>query len=97
MSDDDGAYVVEEVNMTDSENDEFEYKSVVLDTEDVPEGDEDYEAMVQAAKGKVEGPKTPVEVFESKFTTRHESTDDFVRNFLVRLGMVKTLEAFQSE
>ena len=97
MSVDDGAYVVEEVNITDSENDEFEYQSVALDTEEPFEGDEDYEAMAMAAKGKTEAPKTPVEVLESKFTIRHESTDDFVRNFLVRLGMTKTLEAFQSE
>lgn len=97
MSEEDGAYVVEEVNITDSENDDFEYQSVAIDSLDIPEGDDDYEAMVQAVKGRVEGPKTPVEIVESKFTMRHESTDDFVRNFLVRLGMTKTLEAFQSE
>ena len=97
MSDEDGAYVVEEVNLTDSENDDFEYQSVALDTDEVAEGDEDYEAMVQAAKGKTDSARPPAEVVESKFTIRHESTDDFVRNFLVRLGMTKTLETFQSE
>jgi WD40 repeat protein len=89
-------FVVEEVTLTESDED-FAYESVDIDAlEESEPHDDDYEALINAAQAKI--PEAPtVAVQESKFTYRHESTDDFVRNFLVRLGMARTLETFQAE
>lgn len=89
-------YVVEEVTISESD-DEFEYQSVNLDLDEdeQEEMEEDYDILVGNVAGSPPKEKPPEEkAIESKYTTRHESTDDFVRNFLVRLGMAKTLETF---
>ena len=93
MEEEEGAFVVEEVTLSESDGD-YDYKSVALDSE-APDlqMDEDYETLTTNVQPAPELSET----FQSKVTYRHESTDDFVRNFLVRLGMTKTVETFQAE
>ena len=84
-----GTYELVEQTVTDSEDD-FQYDELPLDTDEDLEEDQSEYGMT---------PITPQEKssHESKFIYRPESTDDFVRNFLVRLGMLKSLDAFQAE
>jgi len=82
--------------------DGFQYDEVTIDDEYSISGtdvDEDLETAVHIAKEK-----DNLNAFERKSTassivsrTRPEVTEDFVRNFLVRMNMVKTLDQFQTE
>ena len=42
-------------------------------------------------------PKEPPSSRETTFSQRPEVTDDFVRNFLLKMGLSKTLDSFQTE
>jgi len=91
-----GQYVVEEITLSESDED-AKYEEVSEDIEETQETDEDYETLLRVTKGIAVEKPAQLQVVESKFTQRHVTTDDFIRNFLVRLGMPKTLETFQAE
>jgi WD40 repeat protein len=97
MSDEE-AYIFEEATISESDDD-FEYQSVQLDQPSVElsEEEDDYDTLVNTAQRRPKSEVTSVEPLESKHVARLVTTDDFVRNFLVRLGLSKTLESFQSE
>ena len=77
---------MEEQSISESDDD-FQYDELPVDTEE-EEQEDDFDTLVVSHHEPT---------VDSKFTYRPESTDDFVRNFLVRLGMNKTLETFQAE
>jgi len=82
--------------------DGFQYDEITVDDEFSITGtdiDEDLETALHTAQEK-----DSLNSFEEKSAvssivtrTRPEVTEDFVRNFLVRMNMVKTLDTFQTE
>jgi hypothetical protein len=90
-------YVLEEITISDSDEGEAKYEEVREEIDEDQEVDEDYETLLRVTKGIAVEKPVQMQLVESKFTERHVTTDDFIRNFLVRLGMSKTLEIFQAE
>ena len=86
-------FYLEQVTLDESDDD-FDYAEVedVDDDEDEDDGEEDFEAMTQALQAlDNDGPKVPTT------TIRSETTDDFIRNFLIKLKLTRTLDIFQTE
>jgi len=90
-------YVLEEITLSESDEGDVRYEEVNEEIEEDQEADEDYETLMRVTKGIAVEKPVQMQLVESKFTQRHVTTDDFIRNFLVRLGMPKTLETFQAE
>lgn len=79
-----GAFELEEQSISESDG-EFAYDELPVETEDEQEqSDDQFETIITTQQEETN--------FDSKYLYRPESTDDFVRNFLVRLGMTKTLD-----
>ena len=75
-----GQYVVEEITLSESDED-AKYEEVSEDIEETQETDEDYETLLRVTKGIAVDKPAQLQVVESKFTQRHVTTDDFIRNF----------------
>ena len=89
-----GAYELEIKSISESDG-EFNYDELPVETDQ--EEDEAEEDPFETLVVTQETPDVDEPTYQSKFVYRPESTDDFVRNFLVRLGMNKTLDTFQAE
>ena len=90
-------FILEEVTLSESDDGGIKFEDIREEIDEEPEQDEDYETLLKVTKGITTEKPAQTQVIESKFTQRHITTDDFIRNFLVRLGMAKTLETFQAE
>ncbi|XP_029187865.2 sperm-associated antigen 16 protein-like [Acropora millepora] len=100
MADEEGAFFLEQVTVPEDSDDEFAYEEVpVEDDYSVAEGDEDLDtAFATAQETKNDDLLTQkIETEKPTATTRPEIVEDFVRNFLVKMGMVRTLDCFQTE
>ncbi|XP_068604101.1 sperm-associated antigen 16 protein [Brachionichthys hirsutus] len=73
--------------------DDFQFEEVSLeDNWSLAEGEEDLEAVVKAVKERSEASAAA-----APGNRQPESVDHFLRRFLVEMGMVETLDCFQSE
>jgi len=81
-----------------SSGEEFQYEEVDLEGEDESmEEPLDYETLVKETNIEVAKQVPELEIIkeaESKRTQRPEVIDDFIRNFLVKYELRRTLEAF---
>ncbi|MBN3324958.1 SPG16 protein, partial [Atractosteus spatula] len=96
----DGPYYLEKVSIPEDSEDDYQYEEVAADDEwSLTEGEEDLEAAVKALREQTEGtqtvPKTPSAL--QSLSRKPEVVDDFLRNFLIKMGMRKTLDCFQTE
>ena len=98
------AFYLEQVTLEDDEDDEFDYTEVVVE-DDEDEGfgedaaeDEDLEQALKTMKTREDGlPVAPVEAApRSAITRRPEVLDDFIRNVLLKMGMVSAARACES-
>ena len=87
------------MTLDDDELDDYDYKEVEVD-EDLEgdiEGDvdEDLEQALKTLKSKEAGPPAPQQEAPPRpsVTRRPEVLDDFIRNVLLKLGMVRALSA----
>eukprot|EP00698_Gefionella_okellyi_P020658 TRINITY_DN6514_c0_g1_i1.p1 TRINITY_DN6514_c0_g1~~TRINITY_DN6514_c0_g1_i1.p1 ORF type:complete len:589 (-),score=133.24 TRINITY_DN6514_c0_g1_i1:164-1897(-) len=91
------AYYLEPVDLEDDSDDDFKYDEVDVGSGDDDDLEEDFNTALKTIKAKEESApltaKTPTAVVERKA----EVIDDFVRNFLHRVGCTRTLDAFQAE
>jgi len=96
------AFYLERVELEADVDEDFDIKTISVDEELLQEDlDEDLERVVRTLKeaaedALLEGKKQPVHA-PGSVTQRPEVVDDFVRNFLVRTKMLKTLNVFQAE
>ncbi|XP_043931650.1 sperm-associated antigen 16 protein isoform X2 [Protopterus annectens] len=95
-------YYLEQVTITEESEDGYSYEEVPLDDYDsIVEGEEDFEKAVHAVQEQTEAIQAVTErpVLVSKYPVSHkpEVVDDFLRNFLIKMGMMKTLDCFQTE
>uniref|UniRef100_A0A8C4RY70 Sperm-associated antigen 16 protein n=1 Tax=Erpetoichthys calabaricus TaxID=27687 RepID=A0A8C4RY70_ERPCA len=96
-----GAFYLERVSVSEYNEDDYQYEEVQPD-EDWSLGDasEDLESAMKAVIGQLEEteatPRRPASTKEAQ--TKHpEIVDDFLRNFLIKMGMHKTFDCFQTE
>lgn len=97
----DGPFYLEKVLIPEDSEDDYIYDEVTVDDElSITEGEEDLETAIKAVRDKtdatecttqwVSSPKHPVPKIP-------EVVDDFLRNYLVKMGMKRTLDCFQTE
>uniref|UniRef100_A0A3Q2GZ37 Sperm associated antigen 16 n=1 Tax=Equus caballus TaxID=9796 RepID=A0A3Q2GZ37_HORSE len=93
-----GAYYLEQVTITEASEDDYEYEEIPDDNFSIPEGEEDLAKAIhmvqeQAIDTHILEQKT---VLPSKPVVP-EVIEDFLCNFLIKMGMTRTLDCFQSE
>ncbi|KAI3355209.1 hypothetical protein L3Q82_018064 [Scortum barcoo] len=77
-------------------DDDFQYEEVSLEGKwGLTEGEEDLEATVKAIKDRAEA--SAAVAATSPGAQRPEAVDDFLRSFLLQMGMTETLDCFQTE
>ncbi|XP_030639250.1 sperm-associated antigen 16 protein [Chanos chanos] len=97
----DGPFYLESVSVPVDSDDDYQYEEVLPDEErSITEGEEDLEAAVKAMQDYTNDTDSVAEnVTSSKLPVSHipEVVDDFLRNFLVKMNMRRTLDCFQAE
>ncbi|XP_021780104.1 sperm-associated antigen 16 protein isoform X7 [Papio anubis] len=93
-----GAYYLEQVTITETSEDDYEYEEIPDDNFSIPEGEEDLAKAIQMAQEQA----TDTEILERKTVLPSkpavpEVIEDFLCNFLIKMGMTRTLDCFQSE
>lgn len=94
-----GAYFLEKVSIPEESDDGFEYE-ITLEEESVTEVEEGWEAAVKALRDGnawLGSLKERPALVKKPLTHIPEVVDDFLRNFLVKMGMSRTLDCFQTE
>ncbi|KAA0720278.1 Sperm-associated antigen 16 protein [Triplophysa tibetana] len=94
-------YYLEQVLIPDDSDDEYKYEEVTVEDElSVTQGEEDLETAVKAFRDRFDATEcaTPrVTSAKLPVSTIHEVVDDFLRNYLLKMGLVRTLDCFQTE
>uniref|UniRef100_A0AAY5KEJ5 Sperm-associated antigen 16 protein n=1 Tax=Esox lucius TaxID=8010 RepID=A0AAY5KEJ5_ESOLU len=97
----DGPYYLENVSIPDDSEDDYQYEEVLADGESsMAEEEEDLETAVRALReSSNEFGSVLQKLSSAKQPISHipEVVDDFLRNFLVKMGMTRTLDCFQAE
>ncbi|XP_010176212.1 sperm-associated antigen 16 protein, partial [Antrostomus carolinensis] len=91
-----------DVTVTDDSKDDYQYEEVPADDEfSLQEDDEDLLEALQTIQEEAEDAQIlasqSVPTSETSMSEIPEAMDDFFCNFLVRLGMSRTLDCFQTE
>ncbi|KAH9524359.1 Sperm-associated antigen 16 protein [Bulinus truncatus] len=94
-------YYIEKEEVTVDSDDDFKYEEVPVDDDFVPpELEEDLDAAVRTiheANEDAIAKATGQVAVKSTVHQKPEVVDDFVRNFLIHMGMWRTLDSFQTE
>uniref|UniRef100_A0ABI7Z3A0 Sperm associated antigen 16 n=1 Tax=Felis catus TaxID=9685 RepID=A0ABI7Z3A0_FELCA len=93
-----GAYYLEQVTVTEASEDDYEYEEIPDDNFSIPEGEEDLAKAIQMVQEQA----TDTQILEQKTVLPSkqpvpEVIEDFLCNFLIKMGMTRTLDCFQSE
>lgn len=93
-----GAYYLEQVTITETSEDECEYEEIPDDNFSIPEGEEDLAKAIHMVGEQA----TDTHILEQQtiLPSRHvmqEAIEDFLCNFLIKMGMTRTLDCFQAE
>lgn len=96
----DGPYYLEKVSIPDDSEDGFEYEELTVEEESVTE-EEDLEAAAEVLRNHTKVSEIVTDRIPSASQNLQgpipEVVDDFLRNFLVKMGMSRTLDCFQTE
>ncbi|KAL3836745.1 hypothetical protein ACJMK2_022162 [Sinanodonta woodiana] len=94
-------YYLEKEQITVDSDDEFQYEEVPVDEDFVAADlEEDLDAAVRTIRVSEEDAQATARkdgMSKPSVTQHPEVIDDFVRNFLVRIGLTRTLDCFQTE
>nr|XP_025857990.1 sperm-associated antigen 16 protein isoform X3 [Vulpes vulpes] len=93
-----GAFYLEQVAITEASEDDYEYEEIADDNFSIPEGEEDLAQAIQMVQEQA----TDTQILEQKTVLPSkqqvpEVIEDFLCNFLIKMGMTRTLDCFQSE
>ncbi|XP_075385365.1 sperm-associated antigen 16 protein isoform X1 [Tenrec ecaudatus] len=93
-----GAYYLEQVTITESSEDDYGYEEIPDDNFSIPEGEEDLAQAIEMVQEQTSDAflLDQKEVIPLK-QTEPEVIEDFVCNFLIKMGMSRTLDCFQTE
>ncbi|XP_075463341.1 sperm-associated antigen 16 protein isoform X2 [Ascaphus truei] len=93
-------YYLEQVTITEGSEDNYQYEEIPAEDDfSLPEEDEDFVRAFQTVQEQTENINSHRSVLSSQRAVSHrpEVVDDFLRNFLIKTGMMKTFECFQTE
>ncbi|XP_069839308.1 sperm-associated antigen 16 protein [Dendropsophus ebraccatus] len=93
-------YYLDHVTISEGSEDGYQYEEIPADDDfSLTDGDEDLLRAVQTVQEQVEDVQSQSSPLSSQRPVSHrpEVVDDFLRNFLIKMGMMKTLECFQTE
>ncbi|XP_069790046.1 sperm-associated antigen 16 protein isoform X3 [Narcine bancroftii] len=98
----DAAYYLQQVTLTEEPEDDYQYEEIPPeDDSSISEGDENLEKIVKIIEQQNEDLKVATQecslISEQQVSQQPEVIDDFFRNFLMNMGMMKTLDCFQTE
>ncbi|XP_076807402.1 sperm-associated antigen 16 protein-like [Clavelina lepadiformis] len=99
----DGMFYLERVSVLEDSGDEYEYEEVPVDddisvaTVDIAEDLEKAVHVIEEAKLDVRATYKVEGLVQASVVQHPEVVDDFVRNFLLKMNLQKTLECFQTE
>ncbi|XP_068803983.1 sperm-associated antigen 16 protein isoform X4 [Struthio camelus] len=96
------SFCLQKVTITDDSEDDYQYEEVSADDEfSIQEGDEDLSKALQTIQEQAEDAQILASrsalSSEKSVSELPETEDDFFCNFLVRMGMSRTLDCFQTE
>lgn len=77
--------------------DEFNYEEVPIEDYFENEIEENFDIALAKQEEAVKDKITLLSIPKSELVTKPEAIDDFIRNFLVKFNLVKSLNAFQNE
>ena len=101
MATDEGPFYLEKSSIPEDSDDEFTYEEIPVDDEfsASEDAEEDLENAVKVVNDNDRDALLTADAEEAtvKDNRRPEVVEDFVRNFLVKMGMMKTLDCFQTE
>ncbi|GAB5575951.1 sperm-associated antigen 16 protein isoform X3 [Prionailurus iriomotensis] len=94
----DAAAGIWKVTVTEASEDGYEYEEIPDDNFSIPEGEEDLAKAIQMVQEQA----TDTQILEQKTVLPSkqpvpEVIEDFLCNFLIKMGMTRTLDCFQSE
>ncbi|XP_074652533.1 sperm-associated antigen 16 protein-like [Tubulanus polymorphus] len=81
-------------------DEDYEYEEVPVDDDIEVEEEEDLDAAVRAIQEKSQDEESKIRkesIARKELSHRPELIDDFMRNFLVKMGMMRTFDCFQTE
>uniref|UniRef100_A0A8C5MLK1 Sperm associated antigen 16 n=1 Tax=Leptobrachium leishanense TaxID=445787 RepID=A0A8C5MLK1_9ANUR len=93
-------FYLEQITLPEGSDDGYQYEEIPADDDSsLPEEDEDLFKAVRTAQELAEdtSSQTSPLIASRSVPQRPEVVDDFLRNFLIKMGMTKTLECFQTE
>ena len=96
----DGLRVLEKVEFSDDEDDDFKYEVVDDIDEQEEEEDNDLADALQSLQVKQKGPNSSTFSADQTSSITHVRpavVDDFIRNFLIKANMKRALESFNTE
>jgi len=92
--------ILQQIELSDDSDDEFTYEELPEEP-DVPEEEEealdDINRLLAETKPAAEAQKKDSEYDQVKVSQRPQVIDDFIRNFMVKYGLRRSLESFQTE
>ncbi|XP_064643835.1 sperm-associated antigen 16 protein-like [Lineus longissimus] len=97
---DENKFYLEKEQIIDDSDEEYQYETVPVDEDFIGGDEEDLEIAVRTIQEKTGDAEAQVRKEGSprpNVVHRPEVVDDFVRNFLVKMGMGRTLDSFQTE
>ncbi|XP_077128372.1 sperm-associated antigen 16 protein isoform X2 [Ranitomeya variabilis] len=93
-------FYLDQVTISEESEDGYQYEEIPADDDfSFTDGDEDLLRAVHTVQEQTEDAKCEGSPVSSQRPVSHrpEVVDDFLRNFLIKMGMMKTLECFQTE
>ncbi|KAI0233259.1 Sperm-associated antigen 16 protein [Lamellibrachia satsuma] len=94
-------YYLEREQIPADEDSEYQYDTVTIEDDFISEDiEESLDSVVRSIRKSTEDAAASIKresPLKANVTTRPEVVDDFVRNFLVKMGMSKSLDTFQTE
>ncbi|XP_048340807.1 sperm-associated antigen 16 protein [Sphaerodactylus townsendi] len=97
-----GPFCLQQITLTECSEDDYQYEEIPADDDfSVQEGDEDLMKALQTMEDQAVDAQImaqrPSQVMKHSLADVPEAVDDFLCNFLVRMGMNRTLDCFQTE
>lgn len=90
--------ILERVEFEDEDDEEFKYEHVLEEVEGEDDEDNDLQDALASIRLKQQGSSSPGGMGGGSITQiRPSVVDDFVRNFMIKAGMKRSLEAFNTE
>ncbi|XP_053139330.1 sperm-associated antigen 16 protein isoform X6 [Hemicordylus capensis] len=102
VSTSEGTFCLQQITVTECSEEDYQYEEVPADDDfSLQEGDEDLAKAIQTIQEQAVDAQImaqqPGQISKHSLSEIPEVVDDFLCNFLIRMGMTRTLDCFQTE